>query len=229
VLEKWYGGPKSRTGEPLYPGGIPFGSEPFWPRGLLGDGTLPGVHMIFTREYIRYLAFVHAPGETYSISAYRLDRDLPKARELSATYDSANPDLSKFKEKGRKLLLYQGWADAIVTPFRTVAYYEAVQKAMGGRVATEPFARLFMVPGMDHCGLSNAGPGIDQFGFDPLTALEQWVEQGTAPASLLATKRDKDGKALWTRPLCPHPQVATYTGSGGRSDAGNWACAEPTR
>jgi hypothetical protein len=229
VLEKWYGGPKSRTGEPLYPGGIPLGSEPFWPAWLLGDGTLPGADMIFAREYIRYMAFVHAPGETYSVSEYHLGRDLPKARELSSTYDSASPDLSKFKEKGRKLLLYQGWADAIVTPFRTVAYYEAVQKSMGGRAATEAFARLFMVPGMDHCGLSNAGPGIDQSGFDPLTALEQWVEQGTAPASLLATKRDKDGKTHWTRPLCPHPQVATYTGSGERTDAGNWACAEPKR
>jgi feruloyl esterase len=227
VLEKWYGGPKSPTGEQLYPGGIPLGSEPFWPTWLLGNGELPGAVMIFAREYVRYLAFVHAPGETYQVSEYHLERDLSKARELSSTYDSASPDLSKFKEKGRKLLMYQGWADAIVTPFRTVNYYEAVEKAMDGQRATEAFFRLFMVPGMDHCGLSNAGIGIDQRGFDPLTALEQWVEMGTPPASLLATKSDRDGKALWTRPLCPYPQVATYNGSGDRKDAANWVCAKP--
>jgi feruloyl esterase len=137
VLEKWYGGPKSPTGEQLYPGGIPLGSEPFWPTWLLGNGELPGAVMIFAREYVRYLAFVHAPGETYQVSEYHLERDLSKARELSSTYDSASPDLSKFKEKGRKLLMYQGWADAIVTPFRTVNYYEAVEKAMDGQRATE--------------------------------------------------------------------------------------------
>ena len=102
--------------------------------------------------------------------------------------------------------MYQGWADAIVTPAMTVDYYEAVERKSGGREGTQDFLRLFMLPGVDHCGLQ-PGPGADQTGYDPITALEQWVEHDVPPAVLITTKRNKDG-TLWTRPVCPYPEVA---------------------
>ena len=103
---------------------------------------------------------------------------------MSEIYNSTNPDVSKFKARGGKLLMYQGWADAIVTPAMTVDYYEAVERKSGGREGTQDFLRLFMLPGADHCGLQ-PGPGADQTGYDPITALEQWVEHNVPPAVLM--------------------------------------------
>jgi feruloyl esterase len=102
-----------------------------------------------------------------------------------------------------------------------------VEKAMDGRAAVEDFYRLFMVPAMGHCGVEPEGPGIAATGIDPLTALERWVEEGIAPDSLLTTKTDTDGKVLWTRPVCPHPQVARYDGKGSPRDAASFACVAP--
>jgi tannase/feruloyl esterase len=82
-----------------------------------------------------------------------------------------------------------------------------------------------MIPGMDHCGIpGQTGPGITEAGFDPVGALEKWVEDGIAPDSLLATKADKDGKVLWTRQLCAFPKKAIYTGTGDANDAASYRC-----
>ena len=119
--------------------------------------------------------------------------------------------------------MYHGLADPIVTPQNTLDYYAAAEKAAGGSVADH--FRLFMIPGMDHCGIpTQAGPGITEAGFDPLSALEKWAEDGVAPDSMLATKTDKDGRVLWTRPLCAFPKKATYLGAGEIKDAGSYRC-----
>ena len=226
VVEKWYAGARNGKGEQLYPGGVPVGSEAFWPLWLTGMEKGGGRLLpVFAADFLRYMAFAEDPGESYTPAQFDFDKDPQRLAPMQAIYNSDNPDLSKFRERGGKLLMYHGWADPLVTPQKTVDYYEAVETKMGGRAATQDFLRLFMIPGFDHCGLQ-AGPGIDQHGLDPLTALETWVEKGEAPQSLLATKRDKDGKTLWTRPLCPYPQRATYNGSGDRSDAASFACAD---
>lgn len=97
---------------------------------------------------------------------------------------------------------------------------------MGGEAGTQEFLRLFMVPGMDHCGIQ-AGPGIRDTGMDPLAALEDWVENDRPPASLLVTKRDPASTVEWTRPLCPFPQVARYNGRGNVNDAASFRCVRP--
>jgi Tannase and feruloyl esterase len=118
---------------------------------------------------------------------------------------------------------YHGWADALVTPQLTVEFYEALAKKSGGIAATQEFARLFMVPGMDHCGAQTNGPGIADTGIDPLTALEQWVEEGKAPSELIATKTaPAANQTLWRRPVCAYPKVARYNGSGDPTDAANF-------
>jgi feruloyl esterase len=109
---------------------------------------------------------------------------------------------------------------------RSITYYEAVEGRVGSREATQDFFRLFVVPGMNHCGLQN-GPGITDTGFDPLTALERWVEQGEAPTNLLTTKTDSTGAVQWTRPACPYPQRAVYDGEGDPNAASSFECAAP--
>ena len=226
VLDKWYGGVKNSRGEQLYPGGVPLGSEAYWPLWLTG---LPGgggaLISIFGADFVRYMAFEPDPGPGYDLLKFNFDTDPARMQMMSEMYNSTNPDLSKFKARGGKLLMYQGWADAIVTPVKTIEYYNHVEKFFGGPEATQNFARLFMLPGVDHCGIQ-PGPGADQTGYDPLTALEQWVEHDIPPATLLTTKRNKEGTALWVRPVCAYPKVAHFQGGGDRNDASRYACVQ---
>lgn len=224
VLEKWYSGPKNSKGEQVYPGGLPKGSEPYWPLWLTGLEPAGGKLIYgFGLDFLRYMAFQDDPGERYRASDFDFDKDPPRLAFMANIYNAMNPDLSRFKARGGKLLMYHGLADPIVTPQNTLDYYAAAQKAGGGSVAE--YFRLFMIPGMDHCGNpGQAGPGITEAGFDPVGALEKWVEDGVAPDSLLGTKADKDGKVLWTRQLCAFPKKATYTGTGDAKDAASYRC-----
>jgi feruloyl esterase len=226
VLEKWYGGAKNAAGEQLYPGGIPLGSEPFWRLWLTGDaqgggGLIP----YFGEDFLRYMAFADDPGPAYSIHQFDFEKDPARLDVMGAIYNATDPDLSAFRQAGGKLLMWHGWADTIVPPQLTVDYYEQVEARMGGRAATGDFFRLFMIPGMDHCGLQ-PGPGITEAGFDPLSALERWVEEGQAPEQLIATKTDAAGAVLWRRPLCPYPRSARYLG-GSTEQADRFECVAP--
>jgi feruloyl esterase len=142
--------------------------------------------------------------------------------------------------RGGKLILYHGWGDAAIPAPNTIDYYNSVVGKMG-RHDTDSFVRLFMVPGMQHCG---GGPGANSFGqgadyapFDPehniYTALEQWVEKGEAPPKIIATKyvndTDPSKGVKMTRPLCSYPQVPKYKGSGDTNDAANFVCVEGNR
>lgn len=227
VLKAWYAPPRNSRGESLYPGGIPLGSEPFWPVWLAGTAATPPLNPLFNRDFLRYMAFAEDPGEGYDPLTFDFDRDPPRLAAMGALYNAASPDLARFRARGGKLIVYHGWADAIVTPERTVQWFEAASAAAGGRDAIAGTARLFMLPGFDHCGLSNAGPGIDQNGFDPLGALEAWVERGEAPAQLATTKTATGGQRLWSRPVCPWPQVPRHDGKGPVAEAASFACADP--
>ena len=118
--------------------------------------------------------------------------------------------------------MYHGWSDETVSPVRTIEYYDDVQNRLGPK-QTQNSIRLFMAPGMYHCG---TGPGPDTF--DYLSALEQWVEKGIAPEQMESTHFDLNGNPDRTRPLCAYPKVAQYNGSGSIDDAANFSCAAPT-
>jgi len=149
-----------------------------------------------------------------NFSAFRADKDVSVARssEFAHIYEAANPDLDAFVARGGRLILWHGLSDPGPSPVGTIDYYQAVQR-------THPNAarnvRLFLDPGVEHCG---GGPGSDQP--DTLTALEQWVEQGKAPATVIATRRDGSR----TRPLCPFPQQAHYDGKGNADDPKSYWC-----
>ena len=154
-------------------------------------------------------------------------------------FNATDPNMKAFKERGGKLLLYHGWSDAAIPPVNTINYYESVVAKMGRKQADE-FVELFMVPGMQHCG---GGPGPNDFGalspagadaeHSMIKSIEQWVEKGTAPAKIVATKYKGDGNpasgVVRTRPLCPYPKFAQYTGGpAGSEDATSFTCVAPS-
>jgi len=228
TLKAWYGGPKNSAGEQLYSGGLPLGSEPYWHFWITGQKQIAGDDIItqLVSEFFRYLAFQEDPGENYSITDFNFDHDPQRLEFMANIINSDNPNLEEFRSRNGKMLMYHGWADAEVTPFKTIEYYEAVVQNTGSREATQEFFRLFMIPGMDHCGYLE-GPGITANGIDTLTALEKWVEHDEAPESLLTTKYDGDGNVLWTRPVYPYPQRAIYTGTGDVNKASSYESNKP--
>jgi feruloyl esterase len=147
--------------------------------------------------------------------------DLPRLRVMSEILSPTDPDLRPFKNRGGKIIMYHGWADPGISAYGTLDYYEKVVAAVGGQRQADEFARLYLAPGVHHCG-GGPGPGA----FDILSALEAWVERGVAPGAIV-TSREESGKVTRTRPLCPHPQVARYVGKGSVDDAANFTCAAP--
>lgn len=117
------------------------------------------------------------------------------------------------------MLMYFGWADQSLNPRMGVDYYESVLKKMGAN--TQDFFRLFMQPGVFHCG-GGVGPGS----FEPLLVVVDWVEKGKTPERITASQIVK-GKTVRTRPLCPYPQTAKYVGSGSTNEAENFRCVVP--
>ena len=154
-----------------------------------------------------------------------IDRVMPELR-------ADETDVSAFRKRGGKILMYQGWLDPAVAARMATSYYDAVRARIGSEEETANFMRLFMLPGVYHC---SGGPGPDQVGgagadapvpdadHDMLTALEQWVEHGVAPNQLIASKV-VDGLVTRTRPVCAYPAYAQYTGSGSTDDAANFSC-----
>jgi feruloyl esterase len=151
--------------------------------------------------------------------------------KLGPVLNALNPDLSAFQSRGHKLIVYHGWADWLVPPGEAINYREAVlarrRRDAGAKAApadaqreTDEFYRLFMIPGMAHCG---GGPGLTGFsGMDPLV---KWVENGTAPDSIVVSGKPA-GLAI-ERPVCPYPQAARYRGSGEMNSAASFICADP--
>jgi feruloyl esterase len=130
-----------------------------------------------------------------------------------------NPDLAGFRDRGGKAIIWHGWADQLISADGTIDYYKRVQQRMGG-AKTADFARFFLAPGVWHCA---GGPGPQPTGI--LEALLAWVEDGKAPETLLATRRDQAGAVTRSRPLCQYPLVARYKGSGSTDDAANFVCS----
>jgi feruloyl esterase len=138
-------------------------------------------------------------------------------KKFAAAVDANNPDLSAFLGRGGKLILYHGWNDQLIAPENTIDYFNNVVYTVGTAKADESM-RLFMVPGMTHCG---GGDGTSNF--DMVPELERWVEKGQAPDRITASRTNPDR----TRPLCRYPMVAVYKGAGSTDDANNFTCARP--
>ena len=215
-LETFYNGVKSQ-GKTLFPP-WPVGSEAAgqngrsgWQPWTVNDGAT--LRQFFSDGFFKYFV-PPKPDPQYDVLNFNLDRDLPKLESIRQILDATDTDLSTFQKRGGRLLMYFGWADPALNPMTGVQYYEAVTERMGAR--TKDFFRLFMAPGMFHCG---DGPGLNSF--DTLASLSDWVEHAKPPESIKASKGPR------TRPLCPYPEVAKYKGSGPPDDAANFTCTTP--
>jgi feruloyl esterase len=238
ALKKIYAGPRNLQGEQVFPG-YPPGSETGpggW--GLWITGAKPGGSLLsfFSTQYFRNIVFENA---SWDPKTFNLDKDVTLADEKTARIlNSTDPNLTAFQRRGGKLILYHGWNDAAIPAQNTINYYQSVGARMGQRNA-DRFVRLFMVPGMQHCG---DGAGTNSFGqagasfpadaeHDISLALERWVEKGTAPDTIIAAKRGADPDPtkgiLRTRPLCAYPQVAHWKGTGSTDDGANFVCVAP--
>jgi feruloyl esterase len=211
AARKIYGPVKNwRTGEEIYPG-LPRGTELQWG---IHAGAEP-TPLAFSG--MRYVVF---KDRHWDYMNFNFDSDIALAERTQEQIVATSPDVKAFFDHGGKLIQYHGWSDPLISAQNSVDYYRSVIAKMGDDLSKlNNSYRLFMVPGMDHCG---GGHGPDQF--DMVGALEAWVERGEAPASVVASHAIA-GKVDRTRPLCPYPQVAAYSGKGSIDIAANFSCA----
>jgi hypothetical protein len=233
ALKKIYTGPKNSKGEQLFPGYEPGGETGpgGWGAWITGFTAGKTVQLAFGNGFFGDMIFQDANWDFHKMN---FDGDMKVADDKGARiFNATDPNLKTFKDHGGKLLLYHGWSDAAIPPTNTIHYYESVVAKMGKQA--DEFVELYMVPGMQHCG---GGPGPNDFGamspgkaeadHSMMKSIEQWVEKGTAPTKIIATKYKTDGNpgsgVVRTRPLCPYPMVAKYSGSGSTDEAANFSC-----
>ena len=198
-----------KNGKPVFPGMVP-GSELVWP-ALAGPKpfAIPVSHfqnVVFKDPRWDYLTL-------------DFDRDVALADKTDhGLLNATDPNLKPFFAHGGKLLMYHGWNDQLITPLNSVNYYNSVVKASGGAAKVNDSYRLFMAPGMNHCG---GGDGPSRI--DAVAAIDDWVSQGKAPDTMLAEHLTAN-KVDRSRPLCPYPQVAKYKGTGSADEAANFDC-----
>jgi feruloyl esterase len=144
---------------------------------------------------------------------------ISRSSSSAACSRTDNPDLSAFKARGGKIVMWHGQSDPLIYPGGSIDYYTGVQKAMGGADKTSDFYRLYLAPGVGHCG-GGAGPAPSgQF-----EAVVRWVEEGKAPDTLDAVRRDQSGATARSRVLCPYPATAHYKGNGSTDEARSFEC-----
>lgn len=235
ALKKLYEGAHDRQGTRIFPGLLPGAEDGPGGWSLWITGPAPGKSLLFSFGNGFYGGMVYDKADWN----YK-DADLGEAVKAADTkmakiLNATEADLAAFKARGGKLILYHGWDDPAISALNSIDYYHSVVSAMG-RENTEAFARLYMAPGMQHC---SGGPGPDSFGQEGPTpmaqdadhslqlSIERWVEKGTTPSAIIATKYAGHGASedvQMTRPLCAYPQIAKYKGSSDPNDAGSFVC-----
>jgi hypothetical protein len=237
TLKKLYEGPNDAQGQKIFPGYLPGAEEGPGGWGTWITGTAPGKSLMFAFGGGYFSNMIYAKAD-WNYRDANVDQALKAADEKTAqSLNATEANLVAFKTRGGKLILYHGWNDPAISALNTINYYTDVMNRMRGQ-EPDAFMRLYMVPGMQHCG---GGPGPDSFGLgggakDPqhnvALALELWVEKGIAPNVIVATKNeggDLSKSAKMTRPLCPYPQIAKYKGKGDTNDANNFACVADSK
>ena len=235
ALKKIYAGPTTSKGEQIFPGLFPGAETGGW--AVFVTGSAPGAGDGY-RSAVGFFTDMVYRTPTWDFRTFNFDRDVAIIDATIGHFRNASdPDLRRFKARGGKLVMYHGWNDPAIAPQSTINYYRAVVSRMGQK-STEDFVRLYMVPGMNHCG---GGPGTISFGASPAStqdpqrslaaALERWVNDGVAPGTIIASKyrsaHDPASGLVRTRPLCRYPQVANYKGAGRPDDAASFVCASP--
>jgi feruloyl esterase len=202
---------------------------PGWNSPVRG-GTPTDTHASLGLPFFLYFIFDNPTWDFQTFNwnsdpAYVDNKVVVPGQTMAQVLNATNPDLRRFRSKGGKLIHYHGFSDPDIPTQISINYFDSVVNFNWGSLErTQDFYRLFLVPGMNHC---SGGPGANVF--DMLTPLVQWVENGIAPKSILATHYVNNSATqgvAFTRPLCPYPQEAVYTGSGSNTDAANFVCKQ---
>ncbi|MBN1238536.1 MAG: tannase/feruloyl esterase family alpha/beta hydrolase [Gammaproteobacteria bacterium] len=207
AVEDVYAGVHSSDGELIYPGHAK-GFELGW--RIPEAGSEPTALQIDATRYLVY------EDPDWNWREFELERDLALARDKAGYIEALGADLGEFKARGGKLLIYHGWNDPGPSPLNSIGYYDEVLATMGPD--QDDWLRLYLMPGMGHC---RGGIGPDQADF--LGAVEAWIESGSAPDRITAS-RIREGQVDMTRPLCPYPEVAAWDGEGNPDDAASYTC-----
>jgi Tannase and feruloyl esterase len=222
ALARIYEPTRGADGE-IYPGQPPGGEaeDGGWRQWITGvdsglavgtHGKYPSLQYAFGTEFFKYFVF---QDESWDYTRYDV-AEAPRDTRQAATFLNADAaDLSAFKTRGGRLVVWHGWADPALNARSTITYYKGVEAR---DAAVRDYARLFLLPGVLHCG---GGPGPD--GVDWLAAIVDWVEHGKAPERLVASK-NSNGTVVRTRPVCPYPLEAVYNGTGSTDDEASFTC-----
>lgn len=250
ALKTSLAGPKNSKGEALYSdwpldGGIGTGNWRVWKvespvapwnhYPIIATMGAASLNYIFSTPPVR----VEGSSEKLveALEHYDFDKDAPRIYAKDATFtesamdfmtppDVDSPRLTKLREAGHKMIIYHGQADPVFSVNDTIRWYQRLNANAQGQASS--FVRLFTAPGGTHCG---GGVSLDRF--DALSALMDWVEKGKAPEEIIATVNpaNKEVPSAWsphrTRPLCPYPSYAAYSGSGDIEDAASFICKAP--
>ena len=233
ALKKLYQGPQNAQGRTVFPGYLPGAEEGpgGWGLWIMGPAPAKSLMAFFGTGYFSNMVYDKSD---WDYRNFQVDPGMKVAADKTANaLNATNADLSPFKARGGKLILYHGWNDPAIPALNTIDYYQSVIDKMGQK-NVDSFVRLYMVPGMQHCG---GGPGATSFGQDGYKpddphqnmrlALEAWVEKKSPPSSIQAARvqpDDPEHRATMTRPLCTYPSFAKYKGSGDTNDAANFVC-----
>lgn len=219
IIRKIWEGPRREDGSFLWYGqsrGAPLNAL----AGTRGNPPQP-VGFAFTQDWLKYWITQDPQFDWTTITGAAYQRYWDQSmEEYAIVIGTDNADLSAFRDRGGKVILWHGWADPLITADGTIDYYKRLQQQMGGSEKTAQFARFYLAPGVGHCG---GGDGPAPYG--QLDMLLSWVENGKAPETLTAAKRDQTGAITRSRPLCQFPQVAKYKGSGSAERAENFVCS----
>jgi len=221
VIRKIWQGPRRQDGTFIWYG--PDRGADLFPYAGTGGSPLKGKPFSIALEYWVYYLAQDAKWDWTTLTYAGFEQLWTKSVEqYGAVIGTDNPDLTRFRDHGGKVIIFHGLADQLIPADGSVDYYKRVQQSMGGPKKTAQFARLFLVPGVDH-GFHGAGATPT----GQMDAIIRWVEDGKSPEKLMAEKRDSNGKVIRTRPLFPFPQVARYKGSGSTDDAANFVSRTP--
>jgi hypothetical protein len=229
VANLFYQGPVDESGNRLSAGDMPYGSKLAWANGLtLASGQKFSLQTSgefqFSYDFPNYMTRFDGPTGITNQNMQFTRAQFDFLHLLQGIWDPTNPDLSDFRNKGKKLLMWQGWADSGASPRMVLDYYDAVRTQVGASTV-DSFMKLYLVPGVYHC---DAGPNVGNQDF--LTPVMNWVEDGTPPGRVLANYRSGPIDAspvVKTRPVYPHPLIAQYVGSGDINDPNNYVSALP--
>jgi feruloyl esterase len=216
AIKTIYEGVRNENGQ-ISPG-FPVGSEIEWFNWLIGPvpGEWPTNWFGFGVDIYRYFAFNDPDWDysTYDFSTWAKD-----TRMTASTLNAVDTDLSDFRERGGKLIIWHGWSDAALSTFATIGYYDEL---LAQDANAADYTRLYLIPGCGHCG---GGPGVSDV--DWLDVIVNWVEKGRAPETVIATKPAMGDRKGMTRPLAPYPNRIVYKGAGDPHDAANFVSVRP--